>query len=198
DMVGSVFVFPQESRSSYVQVKAKLQQPLNNFTVCLRSFTDLTRRCSLFSYATKNQSNAILLLKSRPSLYEFHIGGEFLLFRVPQSLGQSEHVCASWESSTGIARFWFNGKPWPRKGLQRGYTVGVPASILLGQNQDGSGGHFNARESFVGEISSVYMWDTGISTSGVTAAMYDNPREPPLFGWRNFPYKLVGEGYVKP
>ncbi|NXB23855.1 MPTX protein, partial [Rhagologus leucostigma] len=193
-----VFVFPQESSSAYVQVKAKLEQPLNNFTVCLRSFTDLTRPCSLFSYATKNQSDEILLFKPRPGLYEFYVGGKFLLFTVPRSLRESEHVCVSWESSTGIAEFWLNGKPWPRKGLQRGYTVGVPASILLGQDQDTFGGGFDAQQSFMGEISSVYMWDTGISASGVRAAMYNNPEKTPLFGWRNFPYKIVGEVYLKP
>ncbi|NXH34268.1 MPTX protein, partial [Myiagra hebetior] len=198
DMVGSVFVFPQESQSAYVQVKVKLEQPLNNFTVCLRSFTNLTRPCSLFSYATEDQDNEILLFKPRPGLYEFYVGGKCLVFTVPQSLGKSEHVCASWESSTGIVRFWFNGKPWPRKGLQRGYTVGVPASILLGQDQDSFGGGFNDQESFVGEISSVYMWDMGISTSGVEAAMYDYSHQTPIFGWRNFPYKIVGEVYLKP
>ncbi|XP_041901119.1 mucosal pentraxin-like isoform X1 [Corvus kubaryi] len=198
DMVGSVFVFPQESQSAYVQVKAKLEQPLNNFTVCLRSFTDLTRPCSLFSYATKNQSKEIRLFKPGPGRYELYVGGKFLLFRVPKSLEESEHVCASWESSTGIVRFWFNGKPWPRKGLQRGYTVGVPASILLGQDQDSFGGRFNDQQSFMGEISSVYMWDMGISTSEVKAAMYNRPNETPIFGWRNFPYKIVGEVYLKP
>lgn len=196
-MVGWVFVFPQESRSAHVQVNVKLEQPLNNFTVCLRSYTDLTRPHSLFSYATKNQDNEILLFKPKPGLYKFYVGGKFLLFRVPKSLGKSEHVCASWDSSTGIVGFWFNGKPWPRKGLQRGYMVGVPASILLGQEQDSFGGSFDAQESFVGEISSVYMWDTGISTSVVEAAMYNHPDQTPIFGWKNFPYKIVGEVYVK-
>ncbi|NWW18973.1 CRP protein, partial [Falcunculus frontatus] len=153
---------------------------------------------SLFSYATKKQSNEILLFKPKPDQYKFHVGDKFVVFTVPKSLGESEHVCASWESSTGIVRFWFNGKPWPRKGLQRGYTVGATAAILLGQEQDSFGGGFDAQQSFVGEISSVYMWDTGISTSGVSSAMYDHPNKTPLFGWRNFPYRIVGEVYVKP
>ncbi|NWU29887.1 SAMP protein, partial [Dyaphorophyia castanea] len=198
DMREFVFVFPRESPNAHVQVKAKLEQPLNNFTVCLRSFTDLLRPYSLFSYATKAQDNEILLFKLRPDQYEFHVGGKRLLFTVPKSLGESEHVCVSWESSTGIVQFWFNGKPWLRKGLQRGYTVGVPASIVLGQEQDSFGGGFDTQQSFVGEISSVYMWDTGISASAVRAAMLDFPEKAPLFGWRNFPYKIVGEVYLKP
>ncbi|NWI43755.1 MPTX protein, partial [Picathartes gymnocephalus] len=198
DLVSSVFVFPQESQTAHVKVTAKLEQPLNNFTVCLRSFTDLTRPHSLFSYATKKQSNEILLFKPQPGKYELTVGNKVLFFTVPTSLGESEHVCVSWESSTGIVGFWFNGKPWPRKGLQKGYTVGVPASILLGQDQDSFEGGFEAQQSFVGEISSVYMWDMGISTSEVVSAMYDNPSQTPIFGWRNFPYRIVGDVYLKP
>ncbi|XP_066194011.1 mucosal pentraxin-like [Sylvia atricapilla] len=198
DLVNSVFVFPQESKTAHVQVTAKLKQPLDNFTLCLRSFTDLKRPYSLFSYATKKQSNEILLFKPGPGQYELSVGDKPLFFTVPISLGDSEHVCVSWESSTGIVGFWFNGKPWPRKGLQKGYVVGVPASIVLGQDQDSFGGDFEAQQSFVGEISSVYMWNTGISNSGVVSAMYDNPEQTPIFGWRNFPYKIVGEVYLKP
>ncbi|XP_063276531.1 mucosal pentraxin-like isoform X2 [Prinia subflava] len=198
DLGRSVFVFPQESKTAHVQVTARLEQPLNNFTVCLRSFTDLTRPYSLFSYATQKQSNEILLFKPKPGQYELAVGDKFLFFQVPTNIAESEHVCVSWESSTGIVGFWFNGKPWPRKGLQKGYTVGVPASILLGQDQDTFGGGFDAQQSFVGEISSVYMWDTGISTGEVRSAMYDDPTQTPVFGWRNFPYKVVGEVYLKP
>ncbi|XP_014116351.1 PREDICTED: mucosal pentraxin-like isoform X2 [Pseudopodoces humilis] len=198
DLQQKVFVFPQESQTAHVQVTAKLEQPLHNFTVCLRSFTDLTRPYSLFSYATKKQSNEILLFKPKPGQYELAVGNKLLFFTVPVSLGESEHVCVSWESSTGIVGFWFNGKPWPRKGLQRGYTVGVPASILLGQDQDSFGGGFEAQQSFVGEISSVYMWDTGISNSEVLWAMHNKPIQTPIFGWRDFPYKIVGDVYLKP
>ncbi|XP_038017939.1 mucosal pentraxin-like isoform X2 [Motacilla alba alba] len=198
DLGSSVFVFPRESQSAHVQVTATLEKPLNNFTVCLKSYTDLTRPYSLFSYATRKQSNEILLFKPKPGQYDFNVGNKFLSFTVPEVVGGVEHVCVSWESSTGIVRFWFNGKPWPRKGLQKGYTVGVPASILLGQDQDSFGGGFDAQQSFVGEISSVYMWDMGISTLEAVSAMYDTPGQTPIFGWKNFPYKIVGEVYLKP
>ncbi|KGL89826.1 Serum amyloid P-component, partial [Charadrius vociferus] len=198
DLVKEVFVFPQETKDSHVLVRAKLEQPLQNFTVCLRSYTDPTRPHSLFSYAPKAQDNEILLFKPKPSEYWLYVGGKFVSFRVLGAIVASEHICASWESSTGIVGFWLNGKPWPRKGLQRGYTVGAEAAILLGQEQDTFGGGFNARQSFVGEMSSVYMWDTGISTVRVLAAMQNSPDKAPIFGWRNFPYKTVGEVYLKP
>ncbi|NXC22884.1 SAMP protein, partial [Corythaeola cristata] len=198
DLEYKVFVFPQETKVSHVLVRAKPEEPLQNFTVCLRSYTDLTRPHSLFSYATKVQDNEILLFKPKPDEYRFYVGGSYVSFSVPNSIAESEHVCASWESTTGIVGFWFNGKPWPRKGLQRGYTVGAEAAILLGQEQDTFGGGFNAQQSFVGEISNVFLWDTGLTNSEVKAAMYNSPVKAPIFGWRNFPYEIVGEVYLKP
>ncbi|NXS51398.1 MPTX protein, partial [Brachypteracias leptosomus] len=199
DLRDRVFVFPQETQDSYVLVMAKPEQPLQNFTVCLRSYTDLTRPYSLFSYATKAQDNEILLLKPKPGKYQFYVGGKSVSFRVPTGIAESEHVCAGWESTTGIVGFWFNGKPWPRKGLQKGYTVGAEAVIVLGQNTTSStpGGGFDTPKSFVGEMSSVYMWDTGILTEHVREAMKDRVFEAPIFGWRNLPYQVVGEVYLK-
>ena len=189
---------PQETKDSHVLVRVKQEQPLQNFTVCLQSYTDLTQPYSLFSYTTKAQDNEILLFKPKPGEYQLYVGDRFVSFGIPKSIAVSEHVCASWESTTGIVGLCFNGKPWPGKGLQRGYTVGAEAAIMLGQEQDAFRGGFNAQQSFMGEISVVYMWDTGISTSGVMAAMHNRPDEAPIFSWRNFPYKIVGEVYLKP
>ncbi|XP_067169667.1 mucosal pentraxin-like [Apteryx mantelli] len=199
DLFNKVFVFPQETNDSYVLVKATPEQPLQNFTVCLRSYTDLTRPYSLFSYATKAQDNDIVLIKFRPEEYRLYVGGKFVSFRVPKGAPMgSEHACASWESTTGIVGFWFNGKPWPRKGVQKGYTVSHEAVIVLGQEHDSYEGGFDIRQSFVGEISDVYMWDLGLSTREVISAMYNSPVEAPIFGWRNLPYKIEGEVYLKP
>ncbi|XP_062453618.1 serum amyloid P-component-like [Rhea pennata] len=199
DLVNKVFVFPQETKGSYVLVKARPDQPLQNFTVCLRSYTDLTRPYSLFSYATKAQDNDILLIKSRPGEYWLYVGGKFVSFHVPMGSPMgSEHICASWESTTGIVSFWFNGKPWPRKGMQKGYIVSHEAVIVLGQDQDSYGGGFETGQSFVGEISDVYMWDLGLSGREVKSAMYNSPIQAPIFGWRNLPYEIKGEVYLKP
>ncbi|XP_009503440.2 serum amyloid P-component-like [Phalacrocorax carbo] len=170
---------------------AGLGSAMGQVWLCLLSLlTDLTWPHSLFSYTPKVQDNETLLFKPKP--------GKFITFRMHQSIAVRDHICASWESTTSIICFWFNGKPWPRKGLQRGYTVGAEATILLGREQEAFGGSCDTRQSFTGEISSLYMWDTGISTSGVRAAPQNSPTKDPIFGWRNFPYKIMGEGYLKP
>lgn len=198
DLYRKVFVFRKDPSDAYVVLRAKLEQPLQNFTVCLRSYTDLTRPHSLFSYATKAQDNEILLFKPKPSEYRFYVGGKFVTFRVPEGHGDWEHVCASWESATGIAEFWLNGKPWPRKGLQRGYTVGVEAAILLGQEQDAFGGGFDVYNSFSGELAEVYLWDVGLSPDKMRAAYQSLYLPPAVLAWKSLVYEVKGDVVVKP
>ncbi|XP_010158269.1 PREDICTED: serum amyloid P-component-like, partial [Eurypyga helias] len=78
---------------SHVLVRVKPEQPLRNFTMCLRSYSDLARPHGLFSYATKAQDNDILLFKPKPGEYRFYVGGRFVTFRVPEGRGDWEHVC---------------------------------------------------------------------------------------------------------
>ncbi|XP_051497283.1 serum amyloid P-component-like [Apus apus] len=198
DLHRKVFVFRKDPSDAYVVLRAKLEQPLQNFTVCLRSYTELIRPYSLFSYATKAQDNEILLFKPKPAEYRFYVGGKFVTFRVPEGRGSWEHACASWESATGIAEFWLNGKPWPRKGLQRGYTVGAEAAILLGQEQDAFGGSFDVYNSFSGELSDVFLWDVGLSPNKMRAA-YQSLRLPPaILAWNSLSYEVKGDVVVKP
>ncbi|XP_021239522.1 serum amyloid P-component-like, partial [Numida meleagris] len=196
DLMNKAFVFPRASNDSHVLLQARPEHPLLNFTVCLRSYTDLTRPYSLFSYATKAQDNEILLFKPKPTEYQFYVGGEYVTFRVPESQAESERVCVSWESPSGIVRFWLNGRPWPRKGLQKGYEVGNEAVVMLGQEQDAYGAGFDILQSFTGEISDVYMWDAGLTNREVRMLEYTELDLIPIFGWRNFPYKIEGEVYL--
>ncbi|XP_041576978.2 cell adhesion molecule 3 isoform X3 [Taeniopygia guttata] len=198
DLYRKVFVFRKDPSDAFVALQARLQQPLHNFTVCLRSYTDLTRPHSLFSYATKAQDNEILLFKPKPEEYRFYVGGKFVTFRVPEGRRDWEHVCASWESATGIAEFWLNGKPWPRKGLQKGYTVGATASILLGQEQDSFGGGFDLYNSFSGELTDVYLWDAGLSPEKMRAAFLSLRLPPALLAWNGLSYEVKGDVVVKP
>ncbi|KFP90715.1 Serum amyloid P-component, partial [Apaloderma vittatum] len=186
-----LFFFRKAPSDAYVVLKTNLDQPLQNFTVCLRSYTDLTRPYSLFSYATKAQDNEILLFKPKPGEYRFYVGGKFVTFRVPEGRGDWEHVWASWEAGTG-------GKPWPRKGLQRGYTVGVEAAMLLGQEQDAFGGGFDLYNSFSGELADVYLWDVGLSPDKMRAAYLSLRLPPALLAWKSLSYEAKGDVVVKP
>ncbi|XP_028640479.1 mucosal pentraxin [Grammomys surdaster] len=159
DMKGKAFIFPQESSTAYVSLIPQIQKSLINFTLCLKAFTDLTRPYSIFSYNTKTKDNEILLFVEDIGEYMFYVGNSVAIFKAPTSLYDPVHICVSWESGSGIAEFWLNGKPLGRKGLKKGYTVGAEAKIIIGQEQDSFGRRFDVKQSFVGEIWDVSLWD---------------------------------------
>ncbi|XP_061462688.1 mucosal pentraxin-like [Rhineura floridana] len=197
DLSGKVFVFRTEPSEAYVILKPLPQEPLQNFTVCLRSYTDLTRPYGLFSYATQSQDNEILIFKAKPGEYRTYVGGEYLSFKVPENRFDWEHICFGWESATGIAEFWMNGRPWPRKGLKKGYTVGAKAFILLGQEQYHYGGTYDSYNSFSGELTDVYMWNFLLSPHKIRSAYQDLQLPQCALGWKNLQYEIKGDVAVK-
>ncbi|XP_006115249.1 serum amyloid P-component-like [Pelodiscus sinensis] len=201
DLQGQVFVFPKESADAHVVLEMNHNGPLQNFTMCLRYFTDLTRPYSLFSYEARDKGNEILLFKEKPGLIALFVGGEKVFFTFPENTGTSrgwEHVCVGWESATGIAELWVNWNPLPRKGLQKGYSISNQGLIVLGQDQDSVGGGFDAKQSFVGELTDVYMWDLATVTEAMRAASGDLRLPPSLLSWGALQYEIKGYVVVKP
>ncbi|XP_012517316.1 PREDICTED: C-reactive protein [Propithecus coquereli] len=200
DMDKKAFVFPTESDNSYVSLKAQLKKPLKAFTVCLHVYTELskTRGYSIFSYATKEQPNEILIFWSKDRGYVFGVGGPEILFTVPEVTVAPVHICASWESTSGIAEFWVDGKPMVRKSLKKGYSVGTEASIILGQEQDSFGGSFEANQSLVGDIGDVNMWDFVLSPEEINTVYAGGTFSPNVLDWRKLTYEAHGEVFTKP
>nr|XP_056709460.1 C-reactive protein-like [Euleptes europaea] len=200
-LTGKAFVFPVATNTAHVVLEPTIQRPLTSFTVCMEVYTELTRAYSLFSYASKRDANEILLYFAKPYQYSFHVGGQSVIFNVPQKFSNSpggEHVCASWESVTGLVELWVNGQPLVRKSLRRGYSVSAEASIILGQEQDSYGGGFDSNQSLVGEITNVYMWNRVLSPDEVVSAWQDHPRPGNLINWKLLSYDVVGNVFVKP
>ncbi|KAK2084499.1 hypothetical protein P7K49_037532 [Saguinus oedipus] len=199
DMSTKAFVFPKESDNSYVSLKAQSTKPLKAFTVCLHVYTELslTRGYSIFSYATKKQSNEILIFWSKDRGYTLTVGGPEVLFETSE-VTAPVHICTSWESASGIVEFWLDGKPRVRKSLQKGYTVGTEASIILGQEQDSFGGGFETNQSLVGDIGDVNMWDFVLSPDQINTVYAGGIFSPNVLDWRALKYEVHGEVYTKP
>uniref|UniRef100_A0A8D0L5N0 Pentraxin family member n=1 Tax=Sphenodon punctatus TaxID=8508 RepID=A0A8D0L5N0_SPHPU len=202
---GKVFIFPKASKTAYVILKARPEQPLQNFTICLRAATDLTRAHSLFSYAAKTKDNELLLFKRKPGEYALYIGGETATFMVPEKDSSYattrtgwDHICASWESATGIAEFWVNGYPLARKGLKMGYSITAEPFIVLGQEQDSYGGGFDVSQSFVGEIADVYMWARILSPDEISLVVSNSILSNYLINWRALSYEIKDYVVIKP
>nr|XP_060614520.1 C-reactive protein-like [Anolis sagrei ordinatus] len=201
DLQNQVFVFPVESDSAAVVLKATIPHPLTSFTVCLWQYTLLTREITLFSYATPTTDNDIILFKPKPNQYTVYVGNALTTFSLPEHQEGKpawEHLCTSWESSTGLVSLWVNGKLLPRAGLQKGYSISNEASIVLGQDQDSILGGYAASESFVGEMREVSMWDRVLTPAEVCLAFSGCNLSDYLINWRALSYEIQGYVVVQP
>lgn len=196
-MQKKAFVFPIESDKSFVTLFAQVQEPLQAFTVCLRVYTALTRPYSLFSYATRTQSNEILLFKERSGVYSVSVGGSDAYFKTPEKSYAPVHLCISWESSSGIVELWVDGRPMVRTSLKKGYTVGAEASIILGQEQDSFAGNFDTNQSLVGDIGEVNMWDFVLSPVEINSVYNGQAFSANVLNWQGLKYEAQGEVFVK-
>nr|XP_056709461.1 serum amyloid P-component-like [Euleptes europaea] len=201
DLERKALIFPEASNTAHVVLRAARQQSLTSFTVCLRSYTDLNRAYSLFSYATRKSDNELLVFKPKSNQYSLYVGGSVVTFSIadnPVPKPQWEHICVSWESATGIVEFWLNGDHLPRKGVKKGYTIGSEASIVLGQEQDSFGGGFDVNQSFVGEITDVCLWDRVLSSDELALVGNGRRLSNYLVDWRSLNYEIKGYAVVKP
>nr|AFA37931.1 SAP [Rattus norvegicus] len=198
DLNQKVFVFPRESETDYVKLIPWLEKPLQNFTLCFRAYSDLSRSQSLFSYSVNSRDNELLIYKDKVGQYSLYIGNSKVTVRGLEEFPSPIHFCTSWESSSGIAEFWVNGKPWVKKGLQKGYTVKSSPSIVLGQEQDTYGGGFDKTQSFVGEIADLYMWDSVLTPENIHSVDRGAPPNPNILDWRDLNYEINGCVVIKP
>ncbi|CAO2638444.1 Serum amyloid P-component [Lemmus lemmus] len=115
-----------------------------------------------------------------------------------EELASPVHFCTSWESSSGIAEFWVNGKPWVKKGLQKGYVIKAQPIIVLGQDQDTYGGGFDKSQSFVGEIGDLNMWDYVLTPENIKFMYNGYTLAPNILNWKDLNYEINGYVVIKP
>nr|XP_020043202.1 serum amyloid P-component-like [Castor canadensis] len=198
DLSGKVFVFPRESSSDHVSLIPQLEKPLQSFTLCFRAYSDLSRAYSLFSYSTMGNDNEILIYKERVGAYSLHIGQTKVTFKAIENFPSPVHICTSWESSSGIAEFWLDGRPLVKRGLKQEYSVKTHPKIVLGQEQDSYGGNFDVSQSFVGEIGDLYMWDSVLSPQEILLVYQGSTFNPNVLNWRALNYEVKGYVVIKP
>ncbi|XP_075871892.1 C-reactive protein-like [Nelusetta ayraudi] len=154
-------VFPKETSNSYVQLYPLKPLSLKAFTLCLRVATELCgrREIILFAYRSRRYDELNLWREKngRLSLY-FRQSG--VLFKMPETLNAEEtHLCFTWDSGSGAASLFMDGKKSLAKIFKPGYTVPGDGCVILGQDTDSTIGIFDPKQSFVGEIGDVNMWD---------------------------------------
>ncbi|KAM3919295.1 jeltraxin-like [Leptodactylus fuscus] len=155
-----IIIFPRQTATDHVILKPTVDKPLKQLSVCLRSYTDLTREHSLLSIAIpgSGKDNAFIIYPKPPNICHVFINQEEITFMVDPEVLAWKHTCVTWDSETGLVQLWINGKKYPRKGTNKGPPIGPEMCVVIGQEQDNMCGGFEVGQSFVGEIRDVHMW----------------------------------------
>ncbi|KAM4534532.1 C-reactive protein-like [Fundulus diaphanus] len=153
-------VFTSETNTSYVEMIPQKPLSLKAFTLCMRVATELSgrREIILFAYRTRDfdELNVWRELDGRLS---FYLSGDGVFFQVPGLGALQTHLCVTWDSSSGAAALFIDGRKSLTKIYRKGHTIRGGGRVLLGQDPDNYLGGFDAKQSFVGEISDVNLWD---------------------------------------
>nr|ADX06859.1 C-reactive protein [Lates calcarifer] len=200
-LAGSVviktMVFPIETSTSYVELVPLKPLDLRAFTLCMRVATELKgeREVILLAYRTEDHDelNVWRELDGRLSLY-LASSGESVLFEVPQLEALETHLCVTWDSSSGAAALFMNGRKSLTKIYKKDHAIRSGGKVIIGQDPDNFLGGFDQKQCFIGEISDVNMWDSVLSDSTIQD-MYAGKRVPRgnVFDWENTELKINGE-----
>uniref|UniRef100_A0A8C5QK91 Pentraxin family member n=1 Tax=Leptobrachium leishanense TaxID=445787 RepID=A0A8C5QK91_9ANUR len=197
DLSQKGFLFPEETSTAHVILKPETSKPLKKFTVCLRSYTELTREHTLFSLATAGKDNMVLIFPQPPNHYSICINNKEFHIKVDTEILDWKHTCMSWDSDSGLVQLWVNRKLYVRKVSNKGFIIPSPASIILGQDQDSYGGGFQASQCFVGEINQFDMWDYALSLEEINQVLV-NEKNGNVLNWTSLSYEIKGGVLVVP
>uniref|UniRef100_A0A8C6SWL2 Pentraxin family member n=1 Tax=Neogobius melanostomus TaxID=47308 RepID=A0A8C6SWL2_9GOBI len=191
---GKMLVFPQETSSAHVRLTTS-RQNLGAVTVCQRSvFSELTRDFSLFSLATPSAANDFLIFKKAPSgdisAYVRDLSSTFK--GQDYQLNRWQSLCVTWDAASGLVQLWLDGKPSIMKYFSTSNISG-PMIIVLGQEQDTYGGGFDIKQSFVGMMTDVHVWDYVLSPHHLdNYSQRFNFPEGNILNWRSIEFSIIG------
>ncbi|XP_075965793.1 serum amyloid P-component-like [Anarhichas minor] len=192
DLSGKMFVFPEATSTANVRLTTSAHS-FSAATVCLRSITDLRRNHALFSLSISSADNAFLIFKAATSdVLDLHVQNEKEGFgALDYKLNAWQSICSTWDSESGLVQLWLDGKPTIKK-FVGGSQINHPI-VILGQDQDNHGGRFDSKQSFVGMMSDVHMWNYVLSPCEIKRYVDDLNFTPGnLINWRALEYNCIG------
>lgn len=197
DLSGKMFTFPEGTNTAHVRLTTSTQD-FSAVTVCLRFITDLTRHHSLFSLASPSEPNAFGIFKGAASdLIKLDVKDKWVAFRGQDyKLNMWQHICSAWDSESGLVQLWFGGKSSIKKYVG-GSNITRPI-VILGQEQDSYGGGFDSKQSFVGMISDVHMWNYALSPCEIQRYVDDLNFTPGNeLNWRALDFQTTGRVLIE-
>ncbi|XP_075905414.1 C-reactive protein-like [Nelusetta ayraudi] len=199
DLRYKMFTFPQETNTDRVTLTTE-KQDFGAATVCLRSFTDLTRTHVLFSLATPSHADGLVLFwwptgPAGLSLYARNSGIRFP--GLDYTVNTWHSMCFTWDAVSGVGQLWLDGRHSVRRYISSGHISGT-IIITLGQDQDSYGGGFDAGQSLVGMLTDVHMWNETIPRQEIMNFMEKKFFTPGnVLNWRDLEFRVTGRVLVE-
>jgi hypothetical protein len=109
---------------------------LRTFTLCMRVVTELEveRQIILFAYRTTDYDELNVWHK-KDGRIAFYLSGDSAFFHLPPITTFKTSLCLTWESRTGLAAFWVDGRRSTYQLYKPGHTIRPKGTVLLGQEQ---------------------------------------------------------------
>ncbi|KAL1021876.1 hypothetical protein UPYG_G00019190 [Umbra pygmaea] len=196
-------LFPLETDTSYVELIPQRNLSMTSFTLCMRLATELAtgnREIILFAYRTQNYDELNVWRESNGT-YSLYLAtsnvNNAVVFKLPELNAFQTHLCLTWESQFGLTAFYVDGRRSLRKVYNVGHKVTAGGRVILGQDADAFLGKFDKKQSFVGEITDVNMWNYVLPTAIIKdlhAGKYA-PRGN-VFDWETINMKVNGNASV--
>ena len=197
-LTDKVLVFPYETDFSFVALIPQKEMGLRAFTLCMRVATELPeeRQIILFAYRTADYDE-LNVWREKDGRVSFYMSGDGIFFHLPPLTTFRTSLCLTWESRTGLAAFWVEGKRSTYQVYKPGHTIRPDGTVLLGQDPDKHLGGLEAVQSFVGEVTDLNMWDFVLSRSMIQAWHYGHKvPKGNIFDWGTLEYELNGNVMV--
>ncbi|XP_066540032.1 C-reactive protein-like [Hoplias malabaricus] len=201
----NLLLFPKESNTAYVKHVPLKPLSLSAFTLCMRISVDPRvvdaedRETILFAYRTRDFDE--LNVWQEKGQLSFYLRGEPGVFFPLKPLSTFRtNLCLTWESSSGLAAFWVDGRRSMLQEYRKNHRVRPGGVVILGQDPDSFVGNFDEKQSFVGEISDVNMWDFVLTEEQIRAFNEKGWSEPipKVLRWSVMEGEVNGEVLVVP
>uniref|UniRef100_A0A8C5QRS9 Pentraxin (PTX) domain-containing protein n=1 Tax=Leptobrachium leishanense TaxID=445787 RepID=A0A8C5QRS9_9ANUR len=191
---GRSFFFPGESGNSYVYLNPQIPMNLKALTLCMKLSLDVpeSRETILFSYRTRYYDELNLWIESNGNI-GLYMSGDGVFFIPIDQKREWNNLCLTWESKHGRTELWVNGRRKPIRIYRIKHQIREGGIAILGQDQDLLGGGFDAKQSYVGKIKDLNMWNRVLPLKALRNIYRDKEvQKGNIFDWSSLTYVTKG------
>ncbi|XP_078384224.1 uncharacterized protein LOC144666717 [Oculina patagonica] len=181
------------SKSDYIRHDGL--QISSAFTICfgLRTSDNTATYRTVLSYSTAASDNEIIIMRMKNM--RLYINGAYAVTSVTVNDGLWHHICIYWSTKYGVWGIYKDGVlEGSGAGLKHNYNLKSDGVLIIGQEQDSLGGRFDAKQSFIGELTDLNIWDKVLDSEEMQ--LFSNScheGEGSVKKWSDFKTGIIGD-----